>query len=1537
MTDTIPEPLSEIAVIGLACRFPGAPDTASFWRLLAEGREGIHRFTDEELEAVPQELRERTDFVNAAGALDGIDLFDAALFGLSPREATTMDPQQRLFLECGWHALEDAGWNRARAETNVGVFAGGSSTGYGDLLRADRALVETVGAMQLTIGNEKDHLAPRLSYLLDLKGPSVPVQTACSTSLVAVHLACQSLLQFESDLALAGGASVPTHGRSGYFFQEGGILSPDGHCRAFDAAARGTVPAGGVGVVVLKRLADALRDGDRIRAVIRGSAINNDGAAKVGYTAPSVEGQRRVVEEAQSLADVEPGEISYIEAHGTGTALGDPIEIEALNQAFAALGDRLPRATCPVGSVKTNLGHADAAAGIAGLIKTILCLEHRTLVPSLHYETPNPGVDFAGGPFFVHTEMAPWSTQAQSTERRIAGVSSFGIGGTNAHVIVEEAPDPEPLRDGGRPWYPVMLSAAGEASLDRLRESLGEHLADTVDDELLLADVAATLATGRRDLPWRWSATCANLADLRTALAGEQPATHLEAEASPTVVFVFPGQGAHYPHLGLDLYRLEPVFRETIDTCAELLAPHLDLEPGETFKGLLFDPDQRARLDEADLWQPTVFAVEFALATLWISWGLRPAAMIGHSLGEFVAATLAGVLCLEDALALVARRGRGVRELPPGAMLALPVDEAQASQWATGSIALAAVNDAGLSVLSGPEDDIERLAEELAAHNPIRLAGNRAFHSSMVEPLMGELEQLTAGFERGAAQIPFLSNVTGTWWSAEDSTDTHYWARHLRSTVRFKDGLDTLAAEPGRVLLEVGPGKVLTRLAQRQAAGRYRTVASLPDDDAPSARQLADALGALWRAGIDVDWPAFFGNRRRAPLPLYPFEHQSYWCAEEGAVVQNADPQALNVRESAANWLHTPVWKQLPPLPPQPMGEALEGDRIWLVFCDSQGFGTALVRHLQSLEQEVFQVTAGEYLASPRSDHLEIRPAEADDFRALFEELRNRDKLPHQIVHAWGLDHPTDEATARTMGFDSLLRIAQEMARGAQLEATRLAVLTTGLYDFLRADGGTPYPALSLGAVRVIPKEISQLTCQLLDLAPAEVDTADGRFFNGLLAEMLVPQAPESLALRTGNRWQSLVERLPTAASPVAPPWREGETWMVVNGLQEIGLELTRQLVDVGVRVALLDRSFFPPREEWESWLADERNDPRISAHIRRLKDLGDGVQVLTAHPEDAARLRQAATAAAESSPVCGLIYLVKEGDTALIQTKASEEPSEELGRRLREAEALANLVLGGDLPDLRTTLLFSSNPTESAGLGQVEQAAGHAFLDHLADDLERRGAKGVVTVAWGTRGWEEEGAEEGGLSFIEEQLVEKRRLFGTSPEECFATLARALATGLSRLTVSTRDYEALLAQQSLFTSEFFQQQIGQAAAVAPGSQHARPDLSTPYEAPRTEVEQLLAEEWCSFFGLEEIGIHDSFFELGGHSLLAVQVINRVNELFATDLSLQSFFDTPNIAALAATLERSAPPDEDDAEALAALLEEIEGLSADEVHEALEG
>ncbi|MEM7587771.1 MAG: type I polyketide synthase, partial [Acidobacteriota bacterium] len=698
-----------IAVIGMAGRFPGAEDVAQFWKNLCSGTESIVFFSDEELraEGYDDELLSRPECVKARGLLEDIERFDAEFFGYSRREAEVMDPQQRIFLESAWTALEDAGYTPEGCPGPVGVFAGSSMNTYFLGFANDPELRKSAGDFLLGVGSEKDFLPTRVSFKLDLKGPSVSIQTACSTSLVAVHAAVQSLLNGECDMALAGGVSAGVPQKSIHLYQRGGIASPDGHCRAFDASAEGTVGGSGVGIVVLKRLDEAIADRDQIYAVIRGSAVNNDGADKIGFTAPSIEGQRAVIQEALEVAGVEPEDLAYVEAHGTGTPLGDPIEVAALKDVW---GDA-PADSCGLGSVKTNIGHLDAAAGVAGLIKTVLAVRHGQVPPSLHFERPNPKIDFANSPFYVNTRLRSWEASEQP---RCAGVSSFGIGGTNAHVIVAEGPQPT-VDAPSRPNQLLLLSARSSEALDRMSVALGDHL--DRHDETSLADAAYTLQVGRRPMRFRRTVVCGSRREAVAALRSPDLArvtTSVDEGAVREVAFLFPGQGAQFVGMGQALYQHEDLFRQEIDRCAEILRPVLGMDLRHVLYPTSGDSEEATqRLTQTQISQPALFAVEYALAKLWIAWGVRPIAMMGHSIGEYVAACLAGVFSLEDGLLLVADRGRLMQAQPSGAMLTLALPEDQVLPLLGDDLDLAAVNGPARCVVSGPESAVEGLEQRL--------------------------------------------------------------------------------------------------------------------------------------------------------------------------------------------------------------------------------------------------------------------------------------------------------------------------------------------------------------------------------------------------------------------------------------------------------------------------------------------------------------------------------------------------------------------------------------------------------------------------------------------------------------------------------------------------------------------------------------------------------------------------------------------------------------------------------------------------------
>lgn len=877
------ESLDGIAIIGMVGRFPGARNVDEFWGNLCAGLESTTFFQDDELDpSIDPHLIQDASYVKARGVIPGGETFDAAFFGINPREAEVMDPQSRVFLELVYEALENAGYESESSDSLIGLYAGcGQNTYFANHICGRRDIIDRVGEFQTMLANEKDFLTSRAAYKLNLKGPAVSISTACSTSLVAVIQACQGLSNYQCDMALAGGVSMTTPQNSGYIAQEGTMLSSDGHCRPFDAKSNGTMFNNGAGLIVLKRVEDALQDGDRIYAVIRGFGINNDGSDKVSFTAPSVDGQAEAVAMAQAYADFHPETISYIETHGTATPLGDPIEIEALTQAFRMHTNA--KQFCAIGSLKSNVGHLVAAAGVAGLIKTALSLYHQQIPPSLNFETPNPKIDFANSPFYVNTKLTPWPKK--ETPRR-AGVSSFGVGGTNAHLVLEEAPSIPPS-SLSRPSQLLLLSAKTSAALETATTNLQQHLQNNA--AINLADAAHILQRGRKAFNYRRCIVCQNTTEGIAALQSIDPNrvfTRQTQIRDPEIAFMFSGQGSQYVNMGFNLYSRETVFREAVDQCAVILKPLLGKDLREIIYPLGTDSEIAATaLQQTCFTQPALFVIEYALAQLWQSWGVKPQAMIGHSIGEFVAACIAGVFSLEDALMLVATRGRLMWELPTGAMLSVKLPAPDVEKRLGGELAIAAVNSPHLCVVSGDKEAIANFQTQLESEEIIcrPLHTSHAFHSPMMEAIVAPFAEVVGKVKLSPPRIPFVSTVTGTWITTEEATDPMYWAKHLRQTVRFADGVKTLWQQPERILLEVGPRTTATILARQQVKDikQQIAIASLSDNAENQAEwtALLKAVGQLWIAGVTIDWNKFYeGERRqRIPLPTYPFERQRFW------------------------------------------------------------------------------------------------------------------------------------------------------------------------------------------------------------------------------------------------------------------------------------------------------------------------------------------------------------------------------------------------------------------------------------------------------------------------------------------------------------------------------------------------------------------------------------------------------------------------------------------------------------------------------------
>jgi amino acid adenylation domain-containing protein len=1362
--------LPRIAIVGMACRVPGANDPESFWRNVRAGETATHRYDEAELEAagVDPALFEDPDWVPIGAALADVEGFDAGFFGFSPRDAAIMDPQHRHFLEVCWEALEDAGHTPESFGGPIGVFAGSGHNAYMPYnLLTNPELIDSVGFFLVRhTGNDKDFLATRASYCFGLTGPSLNIQTACSTSLVAAHSACQSLLNGECDLALAGGVTIELRARYGYRYEEGEILSPDGTCRAFDAKSQGTFFGSGAGMVCLRRLEDAIADGDRIHAVILGSAINNDGAQKAGYLAPSVEGQSAAIAEALQLADIDPATIGFIEAHGTGTPVGDPIEVAALTNAFRQHTDEVSCTT--IGSAKSNIGHLDTAAGVAGLIKAVKCLQHGEKPPTVNFETPNPTIAFEGSPFVASGELQDWP---EADQPRRAAVNSLGVGGTNAFMILEQAPprdeDAEhaPAEQPERPpreYQLLPLSANSAGALDGNTERLAEQLrAVAPSDSAALADVAFSLATTRKAFDARRFVVCKPGEDVPALLAGDVPGRLLSGQAvsGRPVAFLFPGGGAQYATMARDLYDSEPVFREELDRCIAIVSSKVDYD----LEALLFPApeaiaDADAELRRGSRTLPALFSVEYALAKLWISWGITPGAMLGHSMGEYTAACLAGVFSVEDGLAMVLLRGQLFEQVEAGAMLSIPLPAEEVEPLLGDQLCFAAINGPTLCVASGPVAAIERLAATLAEReiDTRRIKIEVAAHSHMLDPILPRFAELTHTIKFSAPELPFLSNVSGDWISAEEAQDPDYWVRHLRQTVQFSQNLEKLLEDDKRVLLEVAPGRTLTTLGRAHpAAGLGRPVFSSlrhPREEVSDVAFLLDVLGKLWMAGVEPDWQAFYDGqqRRRVPLPTYAFEHQRYWI-EPGQSTGAERGASLRKKGDLEQWFYQASWKRA--LLPAAAGDAPIGEEAtrWLIFADELGLAAELSEQLRGAGHEVTTVRADESKPLTRigDDSFSLRPGEVDDYRQLASQLARRERGPRHVLHLFSLVGAASDSSVSSSdslerlddivdrSFYSLLHLAQTLDT---TEPLTLTVVTDGLQQLAGELSLAPARAVLLGPCRVIAQEFPTVRCRAVDVQLAEAGSwRRAQLVSQLLRECVEIDDDAQVVAYRGH------ERLIEAFDPIELPQaagriKDGGSYLITGGLGGIGLELARHLAETKrAKLLLLSRRGLPPRDQWDALCEGGAAEVRVRAAIeavRQMEQGGSEVEVAAADVTDLAALQAAISAAVERfGRIDGAFHTAGVLDDGVIQLKERQSAAAVLAPKVRGTLTL-EAALGEQAPDF--LLLFSSVSSITGLAGQVDYAAANAFLDAFAQRATAERPRLTVAVNWNA--WQEVG-----------------------------------------------------------------------------------------------------------------------------------------------------------------------------------------------------
>lgn len=1483
-----PEPPAptEIAIVGMACRFPGAPTVADFWRVLRDGVEVATEFTEAELldRGVPPDLVANPSYVRRGLVLDGIEDFDAALFGYAPQEAALLDPQNRLFLECAWEALESAGHGGERQGIDVGVFAGaGVNTYFLNNLAGNTEILERFGTFQVMLGNDKDYLSTLVSYKLNLTGPSVTVQTACSTSLVAVHMACQSLLNGECDMALAGGVALSTPQDQGYLHQDGMILSPDGHCRPFDAQAAGTLNGAGVGVVVLQPLSQALASGATILGIIKGSAVNNDGARKVGYTAPGPEGQTRVIAEALDIAGVHPDQVGYVEAHGTATPLGDPIEIAALTRAYRTRTDRV--GFCPVGSLKSNMGHAGAAAGIAGVIKATLCLTNGQIPPTLHFQSPNPAIPLAGSPFFVNNQLLDWDGEPGS---RVAAVSSFGIGGTNAHLVVAEnrfAAQRTVSED--RRWRIVPLSGHGPEAVAAMTGRLTACLASDSPD---VADVAWTLQTGRKAFAHRLAVIGRDASELRQVLE-TAPAPRV-ARQGRGVAFLLTGHGGQSAGMTRRLCETEPVFRDELSRLAAALAGQTGLDA----LAILHPAPGRAdwaeqQLERMEVSQPLMFIVQMALARLWESWGIAPQTVIGHSSGEYAAACLARILSEGDALTLVAARGRLMDQTAPGGMVVLRNSESEVRPLLNERLSLAVVNADDLCVVSGHADALEAFEVRLAGIGveTRRLRVSRAAHSCTMDTILPAFAKVAATVTFHPPRLPYISGMTGALADASTVSQPEYWVRHLRETVRFADGIGRLMEDPDLALLEVGPGNALGTFARAHPVfdPARPVAATLPhprQEDEEEDELAARSLARLWQSGVPIDWEAIDRNarnpgetRRKLALPTYPFQRRRCWIDPPEAVLHR---KATPPRRKAdpADWFLTPVWHRTAPLP---VGNA---PASLVLFTSPDGLGDALATRLKAAGTDVLRVHPGVQFTEPADGVATIRPEAADDYRRLFTGLGT---IPKDVVHAWALIQPVESmddarsAEERRLGFHSLCLLAGALDGSAH----DITILASGLHDVTGDEPLCPDKTLICGPAMVIPQELPALRTHLIDLVvPEPGSPREARLLDQLVAELDAADRPPRICLRGIHRWRPDYEpRRIETGGPQQRALRHQGVYLITGGLGGLGLEIAGHLaVAAQARLALVGRSAMPPRSGWQDWIAGhDAGDPtrRVLERLLAFEAAGAQIRLYRANAgavEDMTAVFQ--TVEAEWGPINGVVHAAGAIGQSIHQPLDAYDPAQSAEQFLPKLDGVRVLDRLLRDRDVDFCVLMSSMASILGGLGFAAYAAANAVLDTAAQKAERDHPGRWLAMNWDS--WRVTADD------------------GRGPGQILRALEMTAEEGMGAFL---RILHHTTAAQTLVTRGDLAPRLRQWIDLPPREEVILPGL--PVLSDETDVQAGVIGIWQLLLGHEQIGPDDSFFDLGGHSLLATQVLAQVRHRYNVAIPMSVLFRTPTARALAATIE----------------------------------
>ena len=1500
----------EIAVIGMAGRFPGADTIGQYWENLKNGVESVSFLSDKELQDAgisPETINNPAYVRSKGGVLANKEYFDASFFRYTPVEAELLSPESRLFHECAWAAMEDAGYAAENYKGLIGLYAGASASFLWEALVELSGMGNEVGKFSASLLSSKGFLCAQTAYKMDLRGPASFIQTACSTSLVAVNTACRALLTGECQMALAGGVFLQVI-TEGYMHQEGMVSSRDGHVRTFDHHASGAVSGDGVGIVMLKLLRKAIKDGDHIHAIIKGSYTNNDGDEKVGFTAPGIRGQANVIMSALKMAGVSAESIGYVEAHGTATALGDVTEITALNLAF----NTGKRHYCGIGSVKTNIGHLGEAAGIAGLIKTILAITHKQLPPSLNFSQPNPAIDFGNSPFYVNKELKEWP--AGDYPRR-AGVSSFGIGGTNAHIILEEAMVQEPS-DIGRKYQLLLLSAKTENALESATANLLQYLKENRGTSL--ADIAYTLQKGRKHFKYRQFVLCENIEEaigkIEKKYDSRLPAGKVSGDKC-TTVFMFPGLGSQYPGMCKELYEHEKLFRQNLDHCFDAISTitgldlHAVLYPSKTVRT---DPEIYS---QTDIGQFLIFVIEYSLTKMLMGWGINPDCMIGYSFGEYVAACIAGVFSIEDAIRIVQRRGEIISAMSPGRMLSIPWDRQHVAALLNDSISLAIDNGASC-IVSGPEAAILSLEGYMKEQKVIcvLLESTRGVHSHMMQPAADLFLEYMKTVPLNPPCIPYLSNVTGDFIRPDDAMNPAYWARQMRDTVEFSSGIQRLLTNKTTLYIEIGPGSDISAIVNRMLMekdmpGKAINIIRPAVSHISDSKYLLFKLGQLWLSGIPMEWGNYYeGERRfRVPLPTYPFERLRYWKMVDD---YKAGKYQLKMGSDVnrMDWMYIPGWKR---------GFATDKKRydsplssLILVFLDELAIGEALMAALDNTNTEWITVRPGSRFRKLSQSSFELDPTSDKDYYLLFGDLKNNNRVPKRILHLFSLSEPGEGAltrenidNAQQKGYYSLLNIAQALAALDLNTDIRMDVMSNGVLEVTGDEKILPQKVTILGPVKVIPQEYSTIRCGYLDVILPHGGLPDQDFINRIVNEWRKTTDDNAiLALRGDFTWVPVYENrhIPPPDKGISRLKHKG-VYLITGGLGGIALHLSDFISKrVDARLVLIGRSPFPPREEWESWLNVNNSEDPIAIKINRLLEIEKrGSEIITINADISDRIalqKSIETVRGKFGTIDGLIHTATVADGAMIAVR-KKKLSEAIFASKLHGTILLDELLHEDKPDF--VIYFSALTAILGGFGQVGYCAANTFLDAYAAYAAKKNGTYIVSIDWGR--WKDTGiariAEK-----MHKELTSEDMNGGLQVAEAIACFESILEyKEVTQVAVAEFDLTSAVRQSKKVQEINADHAAGSGNGTdnMPVRKLPRPDLSNEYIGPENDLEEKLCSLWQDYFGIERIGVMDNFFEVGGDSLKGMILLKRIKRDLDFDAGIKIFFAKPTIRQIA--------------------------------------